>query len=75
MLNKTILEKYPKTTKFSVSATTRKARSSEVDGIDYHFFSNQKFSEHIKEGKFYEYEEVHVTHDCLVCPGSLYKWQ
>ena len=44
---------------FSVSATTRKLRAGEVDGIDYIKFSNSKFEKYIKEDKFIEWEEVH----------------
>ena len=42
----------------SVSHTTRKPRENEVDGIDYHFVSNNKFEELIKDKKFYEYAKI-----------------
>ena len=42
--------------KISVSHTTRSPRSNEIDGIDYHFVSKEKFQELISENKFYEYE-------------------
>ena len=32
----------------SISATTRKMRTGEVDGIDYHFVSDERFEEMIK---------------------------
>ncbi len=44
--------------KISVSHTTRKPRKNEIDGIDYHFISKDKFKELIKERKFYEYAEI-----------------
>ena len=44
---------------FSVSATTRDLRESEVEGVDYVKFSNIKFEKYIKEKKFIEWEEVH----------------
>ena len=40
------------------SHTTRKPRKNEIDGIDYHFISKDKFKELIKERKFYEYAEI-----------------
>ncbi len=43
----------------SVSATTRKKRPGEKDGIDYCFYSRDEFSRGIKEGAFLEWAEVH----------------
>ena len=43
--------------RFSVSATNRKPRPGEVDGVSYHFLSDQEFSDLIAEGAFVEYEE------------------
>lgn len=40
---------------FSVSATTRDIRPSEIDGVDYHFISNEKFDSLKKEDAFYEF--------------------
>ena len=43
----------------SVSATTRAPRPGEVDGVDYHFTSRDRF-EHLRdEGGFLEWAEVH----------------
>jgi guanylate kinase len=39
----------------SISATTRKMRIGEVDGIDYHFVSDEKFDEMIKKNEFLEW--------------------
>lgn len=43
---------------FSVSATTRKPRKMERDGIDYHFLSRTKFEDYIRQQKLAEYEQV-----------------
>ncbi len=56
-LTKKIQQKY-QTFKISVSHTTRKPRSNEVDGVDYHFVTKKKFEELIKENKFYEYAKI-----------------
>ena len=44
--------------KISVSHTTRKPRKNEIDGIDYHFISKEKFKELIENNKFYEHAEI-----------------
>ena len=44
---------------FSVSATTRPARSHEVDGVDYHFLSETDFRAMIEADEFVEWAEVH----------------
>ena len=49
---------------FSVSATTRPKRDYEVDGVDYHFLSVEKFQQYIQENAFVEWEEVY--------PGKYY---
>jgi guanylate kinase len=41
----------------SVSATTRKPRSNEVDGHDYFFVSDEEFSRMINEDEFLEWAE------------------
>ena len=56
-LTKKIQQKY-QSFKISVSHTTRPPRSNEVDGIDYHFVTNEKFEKLIKENKFYEYAKI-----------------
>lgn len=45
--------------KFSVSAATRKARSNEKDGIDYHFMTLETFKEKIVKNEFIEWEMVY----------------
>lgn len=44
--------------KLSVSATTRPKRPGEIDGVDYHFVSHEKFDEMIEKDDFYEWAEV-----------------
>ena len=56
-LTKKIQQKYP-TFKICVSYTTRSPRSNEVEGIDYHFVSKEKFKQLISENKFYEYAKI-----------------
>lgn len=43
----------------SISATSRQPRGQEVDGVDYHFLTKEKFEKRIKENKFLEYATVH----------------
>ena len=45
------------TLQLSVSATTRKPRPGEVDGVDYHFLSRAEFEKHIQQGSFLEWAE------------------
>lgn len=49
---------------FSVSATNRSPRTGEVDGVNYHFLSDEAFKEAIATDAFVEYEEVY--------PGRFY---
>ena len=49
---------------FSVSATNRKPREGEIDGVNYHFLSDQEFKDLIAENAFVEYEQVY--------PGRFY---
>lgn len=42
---------------FSVSATTRDPRPSEIDGVHYHFISRDRFLEMIDEGELIEWAE------------------
>ncbi|HOI24975.1 MAG TPA: guanylate kinase [Caldisericia bacterium] len=45
--------------KLSLSATTRKARKGEMDGLDYYFISKEQFLEKIKKNQFLEWAMVH----------------
>ncbi|MCP4274142.1 MAG: guanylate kinase [Gammaproteobacteria bacterium] len=42
----------------AVSTTTREIRSGEVDGVDYHFVSIEKFLTMVQAGAFLEHAEV-----------------
>jgi guanylate kinase len=44
---------------FSISATTRERRSTEIPGKDYHFLSEKDFLSKVDQGAFIEYEEVY----------------
>ena len=44
---------------FSVSATTRKKRENEKNGIDYYFISEKEFQEKIEKNEFVEWEKVY----------------
>ncbi|TXG37553.1 guanylate kinase [Seonamhaeicola maritimus] len=44
---------------FSISATSRDKRGTEVDGKDYYFLSAQEFKNKIKNEEFLEWEEVY----------------
>src|SRR3954469_17553922 len=44
---------------YSVSCTTRPARSGEIHGEDYHFISVDEFRAHAEAGDFLESAEVH----------------
>ena len=50
--------------RFSVSATNRRPRKGEVDGVHYHFLTTEEFRDAIAEDKFVEWEEVY--------PGRFY---
>lgn len=47
------------TLSFSVSATTRNARSNEKDGVDYYFLSDEEFKKKIQLKEFAEWEMVY----------------
>ncbi|MBU3820563.1 guanylate kinase [Flavobacteriaceae bacterium XHP0103] len=44
---------------FSISATSREKRGTEVDGKDYYFLSAKEFKSKIKNEEFLEWEEVY----------------
>ena len=46
------------TFKISVSHTTRKARPNEVDGVDYHFVTEEEFKILLKKDAFYEHSVI-----------------
>ena len=55
---KTVLKKHPDV-KLSVSCTTRAPRPGEVDGVHYHFVSDERFDELVSQDAFYEWAHVH----------------
>ena len=48
-------------TEFSISATSRKPRDNEKNGIDYYFMSVDSFKKKIKNDDFLEFEEVYAS--------------
>ena len=44
---------------FSVSATNRPPREGEVNGVNYHFLSDEEFKQAISRDAFVEFEEVY----------------
>jgi guanylate kinase len=44
---------------FSISTTTRPMRVGEVDGVDYHFVTDEVFQKDIDDEHFLEYANVH----------------
>ena len=56
-LTKKICQKF-QNFKISVSHTTRSPRSNEVDGVDYHFITNDEFQKLIKDNRFYEHAKI-----------------
>jgi guanylate kinase len=52
-----VRERFPDRFGFSISATTRKPRPTERDGVDYYFQTRQQFLEGVGAGRFLEYAE------------------
>lgn len=44
---------------FSISTTTRPKREGEIEGVHYHFVTQEEFSKDIEEDNFLEYALVH----------------
>ena len=55
-LIKGLLERVPGL-QLAVSATTRKPRAGEVNGVDYHFLSAEDFERRVAAGEFVEHAE------------------
>ena len=55
-LIKGLLEQIPGL-ELAVSATTRKPRAGEVNGVDYHFLSEEDFDRRVAAGEFVEHAE------------------
>lgn len=56
---KALMEKNINNVELSVSATTRKPRNGEVEGINYYFKSEYEFEEMIKHRQLLEYAKVY----------------
>ena len=42
----------------SISHTTRKPRQNEIDGLDYHFVTKEKFDELVQKNSFFEHANI-----------------
>ena len=58
-LTRMLLQNKPLDLTLSISVTTRPRRSSEADGIHYHFITRQKFDSMRERGALLEWAEVH----------------
>ena len=54
-----LLNKYPRTLAFSISAATRMPRAYETNGIDYYFLNLETFKQKIQNNEFVEWEMVY----------------
>ena len=54
--------------RFSCSVTTREPRTGEIDGVHYHFVTQEKYDQLVQENAFLEYATVHGN-----CYGTLRK--
>jgi guanylate kinase len=55
---RSVLKKIPEIV-FSISATTRKKRNHETDGVDYFFLTEDEFKKKIEAGQFVEWEKFY----------------
>jgi guanylate kinase len=56
-VTRALVERFPNRFGYSVSATTRKPRPGEQDGVAYHFISRNEFQRRIEAGEFLEWAE------------------
>ena len=54
---KQLLQQYPEHYALSISATTRKPRTGETDGVEYFFRTREQFEEMIAKGELIEYAQ------------------
>ena len=59
-LNRRLIAKYPQV-EISVSYTTRSMRQGEIDGVHYHFVTEQRFHQLIDQGQMLEHAHVFGT--------------
>lgn len=57
-ITKHIIKAYPKIFVRLITATTRKPRLKEKYGVDYYFFSEEKFKDEIKKGNILEWQNT-----------------
>lgn len=62
-----LLKRFPQL-EFSISATSRAPRGSEVNGKEYYFLTNEEFKNKVAAGEFVEWEEVYAG----TCYGTLH---
>jgi guanylate kinase len=53
-LIRTLRERVPEL-ELSISATTRRPRPGEEDGVDYHFLTDEEFERRVRDGEFVEH--------------------
>ncbi len=56
---KRLLDEFQDKIEFSISATTRKPRENEKDGVDYYFISKEEFQNKVDNGEFIEWANVY----------------
>lgn len=56
---KEILKQFSDKLTFSISATTRKKRSNETNGVEYYFLTEEEFKKKIENNEFIEWEEIY----------------
>ena len=54
-----LFKSYPNNFQFSVSCTTRSARTGEINGKDYYFISRTDFQTRVQNSEFIEHCQVH----------------
>jgi guanylate kinase len=55
---KRLLAAFPYRLRLSISVTTRDKRKSEKDGVEYHFWTRERFLDEVNKGGFLEWAEV-----------------
>lgn len=58
-VSQTLVKTCPERYTFSISVTTRLPRPNEVPGESYHFIGRTEFEQRVRDGLFFEWEEVH----------------
>ena len=58
-LSQKLVQEFSPTVKHSISLTSRAPRTTEIDGVSYHFVTREVFLEKVKEEELFEWEETH----------------